>query len=72
MSKTIGLVGAALLLGSLAGCRPDAAAVAAWQARCLTTEDVAAHAARSREGVSATCHEAVLERATVLARGRAR
>ena len=60
MAHLTTLLAAAALAGGLLACAPDEAALTAWHARCLSVDDVAAHAERSRQGVSATCNAATL------------
>ena len=60
MAHLTTLLAAATLAGGLLACAPDETALAGWHARCLSVDDVAAHAERSRQGVSATCNAAVL------------
>ena len=60
MTHLTALLAAAALIGGAVACAPDEAALASWHARCQSVDDVAAHAARSREGVSATCNAATL------------
>ena len=50
---------AALLLGGIAACDHRVPDAAAYRASCLTHEDVLRHRERSRNGLSATCDEAV-------------
>ena len=53
---------AALLLGGIAAFSNPAQDVADYRAACLTSADVLHHAERSRNGLSATCDEAVRAR----------
>ena len=65
MSRLASLVAAAALVAGVAACQPSAAEHARWVERCENLRDVAAHAEWSRNGVSATCNAATLERSAL-------
>ena len=75
MAHLTTLLAAAALIGGAVACAPDEAALADWHARCRSVDDVAAHAERSRQGVSATCNpdflrDVGISRADAVAEGR--
>ena len=62
MSATWISLTTALLLGGILACTDHAEDVSSYRATCLTHADVLQHAERSRNGLSATCDEAVRAR----------